>query len=79
MRRGTGGTSTTDGWSASITGYVEHTPLSIFIVKIVGWLTSKDASPRKDWMTLISCCVLSVLAASDPLLVSEAKASRKMI
>jgi hypothetical protein len=55
MRKGTGGTSTTDGWSALITGCAEHMPLSIFSVKIVGWLTSKDASPQKDWMTRISC------------------------
>jgi len=53
MRKGTVGTSTTNRWSAVIMGCAEHT-LSIFNVKIVGWLTSKDASPLKDWMTRIS-------------------------
>ena len=47
MRRETFGISMTVGYSALITGCAGHTPLSIFNVKIVGWLTSKDASPRK--------------------------------
>jgi hypothetical protein len=45
MRRRTVGTSMTNGWSALITVCAELMPLSIFNVKIVGWLTLKDASP----------------------------------
>ena len=55
MRRETFGLSMTVGCSALITGCAGHMPLSIFNVKIAEWLTSKDASPRKDWMTRISC------------------------
>ena len=55
MVKGTVGTNTTKECSTLVTGCTAHTPLFISNVMIVGWLTLRDASQQKDWMTRISC------------------------